>query len=59
MRKAVAPKTLKRPFPLALLSFSLSCCPGTRHVTKNARHVGQEAVMLMEMPAMLEILPSC
>lgn len=59
MRKAVAPKTLKRPSTLALLSFSLSCCPGTRHVTKNARHVGPEAVMLMGIPVMLVFWPPC
>lgn len=49
----------KTPAPLALLSFSPSCCMGTRHVRENAHHVGEKGAMLMEMPAMLEILLPC
>ena len=49
----------KCPLPLALLSFSPSCYPGTRHVEENACPVAQEAVMLKEMPVMLLRKPSC
>jgi len=50
---------LKPPSPLALLSFSPSCCSGTRHVAKNTRHVRDFVVMLMEMPVMLVFWSSC